>query len=203
MWGKLWSNMRVSSPLQRSVDTDGVLFRLIIIVAGTWSRADVDEKKKTRRKMLAANDIQHAEHVICMMTTGNFNEAFVFFPPSKPGSGRNEQSSACLYSVTDYSCATRSNMQKIRKKHSWGSQGQLIGRCRWINAECCHVSPCFYFHRSGSGTSVPSFTGCSLRVCGFSSLSSPARASVLHICIRCVALEWRGHAKQANLHVYA
>lgn len=59
--------------------------------------------------MLAANDIQHAEHVICMMTTGNFNEALVFFSPQKTGaeSGRNEQSSARLYSATDYSCATQ------------------------------------------------------------------------------------------------
>lgn len=42
-------------------------------------------------------------------TTGNFNEAFVFFLPESQcglGSGRNEQSSACLYSATDYSSAT-------------------------------------------------------------------------------------------------
>lgn len=58
-------------------------FRLIIIVAGTRSHAGMDGEK-TRGKMLAANDIQHAEHVICMMTTGNFNEAFVFPPPRKP-----------------------------------------------------------------------------------------------------------------------
>lgn len=65
--------------------------------------------EKTREKMLAANDIQHAEHVICMMTTGNFNEAFVFFFPENRcelGSGRNEQSSAWFYSATDYSCTT-------------------------------------------------------------------------------------------------
>lgn len=72
------------------------------------SRAGVDGEK-TRGKMLAANDIQHAEHVLCMMTTGNFNEAFVFFLPESQcglGSGRNEQISACLYSATDYSSAT-------------------------------------------------------------------------------------------------
>lgn len=40
---------------------------------------ELRRKKKTRGKTLAANDIQHAEHVICMMTTGNFNEALVFF----------------------------------------------------------------------------------------------------------------------------
>lgn len=65
--------------------------------------------KKREKKMLAANDIQHAEHVICMMTTGNFNEAFVFFFPENRcelGSGRNEQSSAWFYSAADYSCTT-------------------------------------------------------------------------------------------------
>lgn len=81
--------------------------------------------EKTRGKMLAANDIQHAEHVICMMTTGNFNDAFIFFLPENRcvlGSRRNEQSSACLYSATDYSSATSFEYAILRlkdkKKHS-------------------------------------------------------------------------------------
>lgn len=99
--------------------------------------------------------------------------SFFSFPESRCGlgSGWNEQSSACFYSATDYSSATLFEYAilhlKDKKKHSRGSRGQLTGRCGWINAGCSHVSPCFFIHRSGSGTSVPSSANCRLRVCGF------------------------------------
>lgn len=58
---------------------------------------ELRRKKKTRGKTLAANDIQHAEHVICMMTTGNFNEALVFFfLPRKPVWKADEMSKVLL-----------------------------------------------------------------------------------------------------------
>lgn len=103
--------------------------------------------EKTRGKILAANDIQHAEHVICMMTTGNFNEAFVFFFPENRcglGSGRNEQSSACLYSATDYSSATSFEYAILRLKDK---KKTLLRQPRAINEPVrmnqCWMLPCF------------------------------------------------------------